>query len=475
WLPQAVFFSSPENLVEIIIHVANFKNLHGGFRQSIEFGKASRVMLYKQNLLALDIFLIGSLFVISLYHLCLFLLRQEDRTTLYFSVYAFLAVLFKITTGEYFIVILFPDLNWEMLIKMIFLSIYLTFPVFLGFVKRLLPEESNILFVRTLQTIFLCMSVHVIVSSVSWIEYIFDYGEILILICCIYILNIFVKAALKRKECALGFLMGFFIFFVTIINDILFENNIIRTEVYSPIGAFLLFFSQAIFLSKKFTKLYSTVEKQKTELEQSADLKEKLYNTNIQSKRMELELIKKTIQPHFLMNSLSTIRYWILESPDKSTDLLDALAGELRVIQEIAGKKHISIMDEFRLCKYHVSVMKMRMEKFYSLRLRGFLGDELLPPLIFHTLLENAFTYEDSGKAKLSFCILKIKNKNERAGNYYCFIVHNHFKKAETNESKKGSGMGMEYVRLRLEESYPGRWSLEHGKSRKGYRVVMCI
>ncbi|BDA77692.1 hypothetical protein LPTSP3_g06220 [Leptospira kobayashii] len=476
WLPSAVFFSTPNQEIEIIIHVSNFKSLNGGFRQSIELGTAEDVLNTKQMRLTIDLLLVGGLLVISLLHLCIYLIRPEDKGILYFSIYAFLGVVYKLTNGEYFLMMLFPGLDWTWLIKIFLLSVYLTFPVLISFVRQMFPEETPGRIAWSIQWLFLAMVVFVIFSESSLLEYSLIPGELLIMLCCLFVLHIFVHAAIRKRESALGFLAGFLVFVITVINDILFEKNIIKTEIYSPIGSFVMFFSQAFFLSKKFTNVLSTVEKQNVELEQSALLKEKLFLTNIQSKRMELELLKKTIQPHFLMNSLSAIRYWVMENPEKSTDILDALAGELRIIQNVANKKQISIIDEFNLCKYHVAVMGMRMEKNYPLKLRGFAGDETVPPLVFHTLLENAFTHDDSGNAKLSFCIWKKKNiKSDKNSEHYCFIVHNHSRDSRTSVTKSGSGTGMEYIRLRLEESYPGNWQLEHGKTRTGYRVLIVI
>ncbi|EOQ97705.1 histidine kinase [Leptospira wolbachii serovar Codice str. CDC] len=476
WLPKVVFFSPESETIEVIIHVANFKSLNAGFRQSIEIGTQESMIRIKQIRLAFDVFIISSLFVISLYHFALFLLRKNDLSLLYFSMYSFFSLVYKITSGEFFLIILFPNFEWLWLIKLFFLSIYLTFPLLLSFIGEVFPDETSKTSNYIFQFLFFSFSIVVLVPESKWIEETLFPAEIVMLFCCIYICWILSKAVRNKKDSALGFLFGFLFLFLTVLNDILFEKNIIKTEVYGPIGTFVLFFSQAFFLSKKHSKLYLTIEKQNEELEQSVFLKDKIHHTNIHSKRMELELYKKTIQPHFLMNSLSAIRYWVSENSEKSASILDSLVGELRIILKVASKPLISIGDEIDLCKYHIEVMKMRLEKEYKFKTFGIDPKELIPPLIFHTLIENAFTHEDSPKAKLSFGIFK-KNttKEEKIFTSYCFIVYHHEKGKKTNPSKSGSGTGLEYIRLRLEESFAGNWSLTHGKSRNGYRVLIQI
>ncbi|RHX85881.1 histidine kinase [Leptospira stimsonii] len=476
WLPNIVVFTPKARTIELIIHVANYKSLNAGFRQSIEIGSEETILRTKQVRLALDIFLIASLFVISLYHFSLFLLRKKELSLIYFSIYSFLNVLYKLTSGEFFLMILFPNFEWRWLIKIFFLSVYLTFPFLLSFMSKVFPKEIDKIFIYLFQIIFFSFSTFVLFSESTWIEETLLPAEIAMLFCCIYIFWVLYKAMMNKRESAIGFFLGFLFLFLTVLNDILFEKNIIKTEVYGPLGNFVLFFSQSFLLSKKQSKLYSTVKKQKIELEQSVLLKDKIYHANILSKRMELELYKKTIQPHFLMNSLSAIRYWVTENPEKSAQILDSLVGELRIILKVASKQLIPFGDEIKLCKHHIGVMEMRMEKDYRFRTIGIKPTELIPPLIFHTLIENAFTHEDSKKAKLSFVILKKKIiKGENIYSVYCFIVYNHFKTETSSVSKHGSGTGLEYVRLRLEESYSGKWSLQHGKSKKGYRVIIQL
>ncbi|TGL45630.1 sensor histidine kinase [Leptospira perdikensis] len=476
WLPKVVFFTPDSETAEIIIQVANFKSLNAGFRQSIEIGTQESIIRTKQIRLAFDIFLIASLFVISLYHFTLYLLRKKDLSLLYFSLYSFVSLIYKITSGEFFLLILFPDFEWLWLIKLFFLSIYLTFPLLLSFIGKVFPNEINKIPNHTFQFLFFSFSLLVLAPDSQWIEETLFPAEIVMLFCCIYIFGILTKAVLNKRDSALGFLFGFVFLFLTVLNDILFEKNLIKTEVYGPIGTFVLFFSQSFFLSKNHSKLHITIEKQKDELEQSVFLKDKIYHTNIHSKRMELELYKKSIQPHFLMNSLSAIRYWVSESPEKSALILDSLVGELRIILKVASKQLIPIGDELNLCKYHIGVMAMRMEKEYKFKTWGIDSTELIPPLIFHTLIENAFTHEDSPEAKLSFGIFK-KNigKDEKLFSNYCFIVYHHEKNKGTKLQNSGSGTGLEYIRLRLEESYPGKWHLTHGKSKNGYRVLIQI
>ncbi|MCE9599073.1 MAG: histidine kinase [Spirochaetia bacterium] len=473
FLPLMVTFLSNAP-VEILIHVSNFTSTKGGFRQSIELGGEQGILQYKQILLTQDSFLIGSMLVIGLYHLTLFFLRRSESYAIYFALCAFMFVIYRMTTGEYFLVILFPQVKWILMVKAFLLSVYLSPPFFLLFVQRLYPAESITWVVRAFQGAF-----GLLVVSLGFINSAFEdtlvLAEILILLVTVYLTYVFFLAAIHKRDGARGFIAGFIVFFATIVNDILFERDVIQTEVFAPMGLLALMLSHSFVLFRRFTRVIETVENQQIELSKSAALREQMYRISIQSRRMELEMLKKTIQPHFLINSLAAIRAWLIESPEKSAKLLDDFAGEMRIIQRIAGQREIALSEEIALCEFHLRLMEARREKKYSFYVRGLNGKERIPPMIFHTMIENAFTHLDKEDGNLSFFLIKSNPPSQKGEitTRYLFIAQNPAMK--TGPVKPGSGMGLRYIKTRLEESYPGMWSTSQEKSRKRHAFEILI
>ncbi|HQI18282.1 MAG TPA: histidine kinase, partial [Leptospiraceae bacterium] len=300
-------------------------------------------------------------------------------------------------------------------------------------------------------------------------------AEIVILIVGVYCTAVLAFAFAHRREGATGFLLGFAFFFITVINDILFERDIIQTEVFAPLGLFVLLMADSLMLLRRFVGLIDTVEKQQAALVGAAELKERLTRARLQTKRMEFEMLKKAIQPHFLSNSLAAIRGWLLENPEKSANLLDDFAGEIALIQAMVGQKDVPLADEIRLCRLHLHVMEARREKIYSFRARGMTGHERVPPMIFHTMLENAFTHLDTENGSLRFSLRKTSSKSTtEVVSRFAFAVSNH-DAGSIRQRKRGNGIGLRYVQARLEESFPGSWTLEQKRCRKGYLIRINI
>ena len=196
---------------------------------------------------------------------------------------------------------------------------------------------------------------------------------------------------------------------------------------------------------------------------------ELLYrDSQIRSQRLELELLKKTIQPHFVMNTLTAVRSWLIERPEKAVRLIDALADELRPVITNSNMKLIPLRDEINLCRSHLEVMGLRLDRQYELTVTGATGSETVPPLIFHTMLENAFTH---GDPYLFTCFSLVKETLPEKTRFV-FAVDS---KEGTDNGGIHEGTGIRYIRTRLEESYPRRWDLACGQHGGEWRMIIEI
>lgn len=188
----------------------------------------------------------------------------------------------------------------------------------------------------------------------------------------------------------------------------------------------------------------------------------------IRSMRLELELLKANIQPHFMLNSINAAIMWIREDPGIAERLLHALSRELKLLLKIVGEKLIPVEEEIRICRLHLEVMSLRHDKRFHLRLEDIRPDEKVPPLVFHTLVENGLTHGYAGKDEGEF----ILSRKEEAGKVY-FTLHNDGE-SRSNDREPG-GIGLKYVRARLEEAYGRDWNLDSRPSAGGWAVTIGI
>ena len=200
---------------------------------------------------------------------------------------------------------------------------------------------------------------------------------------------------------------------------------------------------------------------------QMAEQNRKRQESELHSARLELELLKKHMQPHFLLNSLNSIIAWLEENPQTAVRLVTALAEELRLILQFSKEKLVLVSEELRLCRLHLEVMGLRQDKQYTLTAGAVPEAETIPPLVFHTLVENGLTHGYAKKNSGTF----VFRRETLSG----AVSYSLFNDSALDNSKPAGppheGTGLRYVKTRLEEAFPGAWKLESGPAKDGWEV----
>jgi Histidine kinase len=178
-----------------------------------------------------------------------------------------------------------------------------------------------------------------------------------------------------------------------------------------------------------------------------------LRATQLRAIQLELELLKRKIQPHFLMNTLTALSEWIESSPTTGVRMIEALAEEFRAVAAMSDATLIPMQQELDLCKHHLKVMGFCSNQIYELRDEGVDPQGMVPPAIFHTLLENALTHNHYTGGAIFTLNERIQN-NERIYTLRSPMVG----KAHATNS---GGTGHVYVRARLRAAFGERWRFE--------------
>ena len=263
--PQVVSFEINTNQIELIIQVSNFHHRRGGAWSVIQMGREQDIRKAQETRLRFDMFLLGSILIMALYHLGLFAVRRKDPSPLYFGIFCFLIALRLLTTGGRYFLVLFPETSWEVIYKFAYISFYTAVPAFGMFMQSIFPKFSKRL-LRLVTAIGGLFAGAVIFTPVRIFSHTLNTYEIITLITLIYGLYvIFVSLPQKPVE-AVVFLLGFAVLFISIINDMLHVENIIYTGLFAPFGFFFFILSQSFLLSYRFSTALITVEAQGKEL-----------------------------------------------------------------------------------------------------------------------------------------------------------------------------------------------------------------
>ncbi len=320
YYPHIFGFSPSREVLDIVIQVSNFHIKKGGVIGPILLGDEGEIRKSWMRDLIIDFFLFGSIMVMGLYHLGLFLVRKKDRLPLYFGAFCLLISMRIIVQENYYLVHLLPGIPWKIIIKMNFLSFYVGVPIFLVFTDSMFPgklDKRYMKFVILIGSIYSGIVVFFPPNLFSRLS--FSY-QVFTLVSCLYVISVLILGMIRKTEGAFIFLSGFFIFFLTIVNDILYDNDVIKIAILVPFGLFTFISAQAFLLSIRFSRSFAAVENLSQELSSKSD---QLNDTNLELANLNENLEKKVVErTGDLNNMIHQLKY--------STQRSEQLAEEAR-------------------------------------------------------------------------------------------------------------------------------------------------
>ena len=112
-------------------------------------------------------------------------------------------------------------------------------------------------------------------------------------------------------------------------------------------------------------------------------------------KEAELRALKSQINPHFIFNSLNSLRALIDENPDRARQAVTQLANILRYSLQSGQLETVPFEEELQTVNDYLALEQVRHEERLRVRLEvapGTLGLPI-PPMLLQTLVENAVKY----------------------------------------------------------------------------------
>ncbi len=184
------------------------------------------------------------------------------------------------------------------------------------------------------------------------------------------------------------------------------------------------------------------------------DVQSRMQQLEKENTAAELQQLKSQINPHFLFNSLNNIYALIAFNQEKAQFAVHSLSEMLRYQLYEASREKIPLIKEMEFVEGYCNLMKLRLSKNVTVTLDMPENDFgiTIPPLLFISLVENAFKHGVNPKEP-SFIEIKIEIESENR--VICSVRNSSFPK--TNEDKSGSGIGLENLRKRLSMLFPNR------------------
>lgn len=215
-------------------------------------------------------------------------------------------------------------------------------------------------------------------------------------------------------------------------------------------------------ISLRATQLNKLLQKEKAQME-----KERTEG--------ELERLKGQLNPHFLFNTLNNISSLAAFDPDATQAAIARLSDMLRYVLYETSDARVPLQKDLDFIQNYIDLMNIRYEDTLHLDvdLKTSHPEYQIPPMLFISLLENAFKY---GASSLHECRLqaRLEEQINMEGKFesLTFTVKNTLLTDEEMRNKKKGGVGIENLEKRLDLLYPDKYQLSCEETGDGYYVA---
>lgn len=187
----------------------------------------------------------------------------------------------------------------------------------------------------------------------------------------------------------------------------------------------------------------------------------------------ELQNLKSQINPHFLLNTLNNIYALIDFNPSQAQQAVQDLSKLLRHILYDNKQTFVPLTQEVHFMENYIDLMRIRLPDNVQLTTEMKLqpvSNIQIAPLIFISLIENAFKHGVSGD-KPSFIHIKLAENVDGVVNFTC--ENSYFPKSQSDKS--GKGIGLQQVQKRLDMLYPKGYVWDTQRINEAYTTTLII
>lgn len=208
-----------------------------------------------------------------------------------------------------------------------------------------------------------------------------------------------------------------------------------------------------------WTFLYLGIKIQRAWKEQE----QRTEKANALAQAAQLQMLRYQLNPHFLFNSMNSIRALIDEDETKAREMITELSEFLRYSLDSKDYSNIALKHEIEAIQHYFAIQKKRyedkLEVVYDIEPQA--GEYPVLSFLIHPLVENAVKYgmrtsplplaiRLTAKIRDGALMMEISN----TGHWVEETRHD-------DEISAGTGTGLDNVRRRLENAFPNRHRFE--------------
>lgn len=245
----------------------------------------------------------------------------------------------------------------------------------------------------------------------------------------------------------------------------------VTDEIWPESETYGMFFNPNHFIAVVLGELYALtfVLSIKLVIDLNREREQKRAIESLQAET-ELQFLKAQIQPHFFFNTLNNLYALILNQSPKASEILIKLSELMRYVIYEAEGKSVLLAQELVHIKNFIALKELSFDNRlkFELYVDPNLKNEIIPPLLFSSLLENCFKHGVMKNHNLWIKLILKKKDNS----YFKLTLKNSI---SDNQQKKSLGIGLRNSRRRLKLIYGDDFQLKINRKKDQFNLHLIL
>ena len=263
---QTKTFVVDKDSLELIIQIANFHHARGGISHPISFGESDHLLRNRELMGNFAFLMTGSVFMGGIFFLGLFFFARENRDILLFAIFCIIYSYRICGADMYFLKSAFPDMSFELSIRLEYLSLYVCVLLVIEFLKLMLQDEFNQIIYKAGQVIFSCFILIVLLFEPLYFTQTTNPFLFCTVLYVFYGLSLFIRVLFKGETDVFFALMTIFSLATLLTVQLAGYYGFIKSNSFTfYFGNLSFFLFQSIILSNRYTISFrKAMENEKT-------------------------------------------------------------------------------------------------------------------------------------------------------------------------------------------------------------------
>lgn len=391
--PKVVYVQPSSDRLELVIQVSNFVQRKGGLWKSIDFGTSEQVTRERNTNVFYESFIIGSLFIMTVYHTALYLTRNRNRAALYFALMTCMIGIRTLVLGETMAVYLFGWPAWEWAVKVEYISASAALFFLLKFIQSQYPQESSRVVVRVSGVVIgAYIALQLLAPARVYTELFnyYQYGCVIPLIA--YLSGVYLLATVRKRHGSLTNLIGLVGLGYSIVHDTLFYGSMIGSRDLIPFGFLFFLLTQSLQLSLSFSRAFMRAESLSQELRVLNESLERIVAERTQDLQLANEELKR--KEEFRRRLMSNISHELITP---LTSLKAYITGLIDRIIPADDPKYWRLLQEKTLFLERIILDLFELTKLETRQIRFDYRETAIVPYVRELFRKYEFDIRDAG------------------------------------------------------------------------------